>query len=176
MEQLVFGFYREMLEQEEFTQLTKAAITEDCYDKKNYPRCLEDLTDDEMKEIFGENTFNGYKEDDNWDKIKSGHLVVLRRYKKADKTISIKKIVLNHSRDYQREMICDIIGSCLMMPEKIFYHHIFKRKNIKQLSHIFQYPAYGVKLRLIEFYYDNVIRILERYDGGGTRKLDITEF
>ncbi len=164
MEQLVFGYFRDMLEQEAYVDLMKASIIEDAYDKKNYPRCLDDLTKNEMIKAFGENTFKCYEEDTDWNKIESGHLVILRSYERDKEKFLVEKMILDGSkRGYQLEMICSIIGSCLAIPEKILNHHIFLRKNVEQISHIFKYPKEGVKIRLIEFYYNNIILTLEKY-------------
>lgn len=145
-------------------ELLKTAIIEDSYDKRNYPRCLEDLSEREMKETFGENTFNSYKEANYRNESGFGHLALLRTYKRNGEKFSIERMILDGSeRGYQQEMICSIECSCLAIPEEVLYPYIFRKKSTKQLSRIFQYPEFGVKLRLIKFYYDNVIQTLEKH-------------
>lgn len=187
MEQLRLAYYEGMVRQEACVELAKAAIIQDSYDKKNYPRCLNDLTEDEIGEFFGEHVLDEYRydlEEGIFDNQKKGHLVILREYKKAGETMSVKKIVLDARRpeyikdnylwgrkpgsprsEWQNEMVCDLIAVKLLMPEDTLHHYIFKRVDIKQLSRIFQCEEVGVKARLIQYYYDNVVSIIEKYVG-----------
>ena len=45
----------------------------------------------------------------------------------------------------------------------IWYLKLSIVRTIKRISDVFKYPKIGVKLRLIKFYFDNVIDPLEKY-------------
>jgi len=159
MEQLRLAYYEGMVRQEACVELAKAAIIQDSYDKKDYPRSLDDLTEDDIREFFSEGWLNELEEEatflnNNKEGISflPGHLIILRKYKKVGGELFMEKMPLfawgARSGSSQEELICDIIGACLLMPEDTLHHHVFKRKGIKQFSRIYQCPEIDVKLRL----------------------------
>lgn len=162
MKQLVFDFYNDMLEEENTRKILKASIINACYEKQKYPRSLEDITVKEFKDIFGESVYSSYKKDEEREKRKKGHWVILRECKISKESMSIKKTILVAGRGYQGEMICDIIASCLAIPEEFLHKCVFEQNTIRKISQVFKYSEGGVKLRLIKYYYDNVIAVIEK--------------